>query len=239
MTNFSYLYDFVRTQVKLLGELGGVNGRARQLMIDALSNSLAILRDSVTVFFREGKTYDLAIDEDADIDGVPDATLSQQVVLNIRKVNKLFAEAEKLIEARTTNDPCENCNLSDCCQRAGWLCSPVGHDLSQMGALLTATDAIQMHAGKFLHGDICMYDVAELILDEVGVAKEYLHMIESFSIANCEDVSIAEMEVVAERRDLIEGEIDDLLVILRDRYDLELVVANLPVVVVDDEDYEV
>lgn len=84
-----------------------------------------------------------------------------------------------------------------------------------------------------------MYDVAELILDEVGVAKEYLHMIESFSIANCEDVSIAEMEVIAERRDLIEGEIDDLLVILRDRYDLELVVANLPVVVVDDEDYEV
>ena len=52
MTNFSYLYDFVRTQVKLLGELGGVNGRARQLMINALSNSLAILRDSVTVFFR-------------------------------------------------------------------------------------------------------------------------------------------------------------------------------------------
>lgn len=42
MTNFSYLYDFVRTQVKLLGELGGVNGRARQLMINALSNSLAI-----------------------------------------------------------------------------------------------------------------------------------------------------------------------------------------------------
>ena len=239
MTNFSYLYDFVRTQVKLLGELGGVNGRARQLMINALSNSLAILRDSVTIFFREGKTYDLAIDEDTDIDGVPDATLSQQVVLNIRKVNKLFAEAEKLIEARNTNDPCENCNLNDCCQRAGWLCSPVGHDLSQMGALLTATDAIQMHAGKFLHGDICMYDVAELILDEVGVAKEYLHMIESFSIANCEDVSIAEMEVVAERRDLIEGEIDDLLVVLRDRYDLELVVANLPVVVVDDEDYEV
>ena len=239
MTNFSYLYDFVRTQVKLLGELGGVNGRARQLMINALSKSLAILRDSVTVFFREGKTYDLAIDEDTDIDGVPDAALSQQVVLNIRKVNKLFAEAEKLIETRTTNDPCENCNLNDCCQRTGWLCSPVGHDLSQMGALLTATDAIQMHAGKFLHGDICMYDVAELILDEVGVAKEYLHMIESFSIANCEDVSIAEMEVVAERRDLIEGEIDDLLVVLRDRYDLELVVANLPVIVVDDEDYEV
>ena len=239
MTNFSYLYDFVRTQVKLLGELGGVNGRARQLMINALSNSLAILRDSVTVFFRGGKTYDLAIDEDADIDGVPDATLSQQVVLNIRKVNKLFAEAEKMIETRTMNDPCENCNLNDCCQRTGWLCSPVRHDLSQMGALLRATDAIQMHAGKFLHGDICMYDVAELILDEVGVAKEYLHMIESFSIANCEDVSIAEMEVVAERRDLIEGEIDDLLVVLRDRYDLELVVANLPVVVVDDEDYEV
>lgn len=239
MTNFSYLYDFARTQMKLLGELGGVNGRARQLMIDALSNSLAILRDSVTVFFREGKTYDLAIDEDTDIDGVPDATLSQQVVLNIRKVNKLFAEAEKLIEARTTNDPCENCNLNDCCRRTGWLCSPVGHDLSQMGALLTATDAIQMHAGKFLHGDICMYDVAELILDEVGVAKEYLHMIESFSIANCENVSIAEMEVIAERRDLIEGEIDDLLVVLRDRYDLELVVANLPVVIVDDEDYEV
>ena len=64
-------------------------------------------------------------------------------------------------------------------------------------------------------------------------------MIESFSIANCEDVSIAEMVVVAERLDLIEGEIDDLLVVLRDRYDLELVVANLPVVVVDDEDYEV
>ena len=38
---------------------------------------------------------------------------------------------------------------------------------------------------------------------------------------------------------MIEGEIDDLLVVLRDRYDLELVVANLPVVVVDDEDYEV
>ena len=37
----------------------------------------------------------------------------------------------------------------------------------------------------------------------------------------------------------IEGEIDDLLVVLRDRYDLELIVANLPVVVVDDEDYEV
>ena len=120
MTNFSYLYDFVRTQVKLLGELGGVNGRARQLMINALSNSLAILRDSVTVFFREGKTYDLAIDEDTDIDGVPDATLSQQVVLNIRKVNKLFAEAEKLIETRTTTDPCENCNLHACCPPPAW-----------------------------------------------------------------------------------------------------------------------
>ena len=55
MTNFSYLYDFVRTQVKLLGELGGVNGRARQLMINALSKSLAILRGSVTVFFRRAR----------------------------------------------------------------------------------------------------------------------------------------------------------------------------------------
>ena len=74
---------------------------------------------------------------------------------------------------------------------------------------------------------------------KIGVAKEYLRMIEGFSIADCENVSIADMEVIAERRELIEGEIDDLLFILQERYDLELVVAVLPVVVSDDEDHEV
>lgn len=240
MIDFKGLYKFVETQAGLLGDISTVNGRARQLMIDVLSNSLAILRESVAIFrLKDGKMYDAVVDATADIDGLPNEKISQQVVLNMRKTKELFARAETLIEAKMIGDPCENCNLSDCCQRSGWLCSPVGRSLGQMGVLLSAVDAIQLHAGSFLHDDQCEYDIAELILDEIGVAKEYLRMIEGFSIADCENVSIADMEVIAERRELIEGEIDDLLFILQERYDLELVVAVLPVVVSDDEDHEV
>ncbi len=232
MVHFEVIFDFAESQVKLLKAIRGLNGKASQSMIDVASETLEVLGNSTAIFrLEDGKLVDMVIDDDCDCNGIPDARLSQQTLINMRRANQLFGAAEALMDADVEGDPCASCQISDLCAIAdGRLCSTLSRDFGQMGVLLSAADVIQAHAGRFLRAENCAYDIAELVLEELSVAKIYLCMAEDFSISDCGQMRIADLESIAARRELIAGEVDDLLFILQEKFDLEPAVAVFPII---------
>lgn len=237
MVHFNSLYDFAYGQAGLFeAALKDLNGKAKGLMVEALYDTLALLSESTATFrLNDGKLVNLEDDDCCDCGGVPDAKLAQQALLNRRAFKKLALRAESLIEAENEGDPCRDCQISDLCQASGALCSPNNRSFEQLGALLSAADAIQEHAWKHLRAESCPYEIAELILVETMIAGRYLRMSEDFSISNCGEKRIADFERIGERRDMIGGEIEDLLLALSEKYSLEPAVMVLDVTAVEED----